>query len=59
MRYACFEVGGTRRVGLVSEDGLHIQVLALDAAQEALNQNAGVDAKLEAELIMGEAYVRN
>jgi 2-keto-4-pentenoate hydratase/2-oxohepta-3-ene-1,7-dioic acid hydratase in catechol pathway len=33
MRYACFEVGGTRRVGLVSEDGLHIQVLALDAAQ--------------------------
>jgi 2-keto-4-pentenoate hydratase/2-oxohepta-3-ene-1,7-dioic acid hydratase in catechol pathway len=36
MRYACFELGGTRRVGVVSDDGLHIKPLAMSAAEAHL-----------------------
>ena len=36
MRYACFELGGTRRVGVVSDDGLHIKPLAMSPAEAHL-----------------------
>ena len=43
MRYACFELNGARRVGVVSDDGLHIQTLALSTAEARLGVLALVE----------------
>jgi len=43
MRYACFELNGARRVGVVTDDGLHIQALALDNAEARLGVRALVE----------------
>jgi 2-keto-4-pentenoate hydratase/2-oxohepta-3-ene-1,7-dioic acid hydratase in catechol pathway len=43
MRYACYELHGARRVGVVSDDGLHIQALALDYAEARLGVRALVE----------------
>jgi 2-keto-4-pentenoate hydratase/2-oxohepta-3-ene-1,7-dioic acid hydratase in catechol pathway len=43
MRYACFELNGARRVGVVSDDGLHIQALALSATEAHLGVLALVE----------------
>ena len=43
MRYACYELNGARRVGVVSDDGLHIQALALSATETHLGVRALVE----------------
>ena len=43
MRYACYELNGARRVGVVSDDGLHIQALALSATEAHLGVRALVE----------------
>ena len=43
MRYACVELNGARRVGVVSDDGLHIQTLALSTAEARLGVLALVE----------------
>ena len=43
MRYACFELNGARRVGVVSDDGLRIQALALSTAEARLGVLALVE----------------
>ena len=43
MRYACFELNGARCVGVVSDDGLRIQTLALSTAEARLGVLALVE----------------
>ena len=43
MRYACYALNGARRVGLVSDDGLQIQALALSATEARLGVRALVE----------------
>jgi len=43
MHYACFELDGARRVGVVSDDGLQIQALALSAPEAHLGVRALVE----------------
>jgi len=43
MRYACYELHGARRVGVVSDDGLQIQALALSATEAGLGVRALVE----------------
>ena len=43
MRYACYALNGARRVGVVSDDGLHLQALALSATEARLGVRALVE----------------